>query len=132
MFVFQKIWRALLSWNTCFEILPFALLTTKCWFFNASGNSKDYIKTAKAFTKHSNKSRFHALTVFFHMTLCLKKHYFPAGNHMFKVNNRDIRSRCEIRSKLTIKTTERRQWRRSGVFIVNFEHISHLVLVVLF
>ena len=31
--------------------------------------------------------------------------------------------------KLTIKTPERRQWRLSGVFIVNFEHISHLVLV---
>ena len=28
-----------------------------------------------------------------------------------------------ICSKLTIKTPERRQWRRSGVFIVNFEHI---------
>ena len=26
---------------------------------------------------------------------------------------------------LTIKTPERRKWRRSGVFIVNFEHISH-------
>ena len=24
------------------------------------------------------------------------------------------------------------QWRRSGVFIINFEHISHLVLVFLF
>ena len=33
-------------------------------------------------------------------------------------------------SKLTIKTPKRRQWRRSGVFIVNFEHTSHLVLVV--
>ena len=28
-------------------------------------------------------------------------------------------------SKLTIKTTERRHWDRSVVFIVNFEHISH-------
>ena len=27
-------------------------------------------------------------------------------------------------SKLTIKTPERRHWRRSNVFIVNFEHIS--------
>ena len=27
-----------------------------------------------------------------------------------------------MRSKLTIKTPERRQWRRSGVFIVRFEH----------
>ena len=42
--------------------------------------------------------------------------------------------RCEICSKLTIKTPERHassQWRRSGVFIVNFEHISHVVLVFL-
>ena len=29
-------------------------------------------------------------------------------------------------SKLPIKTPKRRQWRRFGVFIVNFEHISHL------
>ena len=35
---------------------------------------------------------------------------------MFNVNN---------------KTPERRQWHRSGVFIVNFEHISRLVLVLL-
>ena len=28
MFVFRKIWRALFSWNTRFEICPFALLPT--------------------------------------------------------------------------------------------------------
>ena len=28
-----------------------------------------------------------------------------------------------------MKTPERRHWRRSGVFIVNFEHISQLFLV---
>ena len=33
--------------------------------------------------------------------------------------------------KLTIKTRERCQWRRSGVFIVNFVHVSHLFLVFL-
>ena len=33
---------------------------------------------------------------------------------MFKVNNK-----------------EQRHWRRSGIFIVNFEHISQLVLVFL-
>ena len=37
---------------------------------------------------------------------------------------------CEIFLKLTIKTPERRQW-RFGVCIVNFKHISHLVLVFL-
>ena len=49
---------------------------------------------------------------------------------MFKVNNRNTGARCEIRLKLTIKTPERRR-RRSGVFIVSFEHISHLVLLFL-
>ena len=33
--------------------------------------------------------------------------------------------------KVNINTPERRQWRRSGVFIVNFEHIPHVVLVFL-
>ena len=51
---------------------------------------------------------------------------------MFKVNNRNTRARCEICSKLTIKTPERRQWSRSGIFIVNFEHILHLALLFLF
>ena len=41
---------------------------------------------------------------------------------MFKVNNRNTGTRCEICSRLTIKTQERRQFRRSGVFVVNFEH----------
>ena len=48
---------------------------------------------------------------------------FPAGNYMFKLNNRNTRTRCEICSKLTIKAPERRHCRRSGVFI-NFEHMT--------
>ena len=56
---------------------------------------------------------------------------YPAVNYMFKVNSRNIRTRCEMCSKLTTKTPERRHWRRSSVFIVTFEHISHLVLVFL-
>ena len=31
-------------------------------------------------------------------------------NKMFKVNNRNTRTRCEICSKLTIKIPERRHW----------------------
>ena len=46
---------------------------------------------------------------------------------MFKVNNENTRTTWN----LTIKTPERRQWRRSGVFIVNFEHVSHLFYVFL-
>ena len=47
----------------------------------------------------------------------------PADYYMFKVNNKDTRARCTICSELTIKTPERSHWRRSGVFIVNFERI---------
>ena len=55
----------------------------------------------------------------------------PVGNFMFKVNNTNTRTRCEICSKLITKTPERCQWCHYGVFIVNFEHMSHLVLVFL-
>ena len=50
---------------------------------------------------------------------------------LFKVSNTYTRTRCEICSKLTRKIPERRYWRRSGIFIVNFEHISHLALMFL-
>ena len=36
-----------------------------------------------------------------------------------------LEQRCEICSKLTIKTPKRRR-RRFGVFITNFEHILHV------
>ena len=52
---------------------------------------------------------------------------------MFKVNDiKKNRKRWEIFSKLTINTRERRQRRRSGVFIVNFEHVSLIFLLFLF
>ena len=51
----------------------------------------------------------------------------PAGIYLLKVNNRNTRKRCKMCSKLKIKKTERRNWRRSGVFIVKFEHMSHPV-----
>ena len=53
----------------------------------------------------------------FHKLFC-----FPAAIYLLTVNNRNPRTRCEICSKLTIKTPERRHWRRSGVFVVNSEH----------
>ena len=55
----------------------------------------------------------------------------PTGNYMFKVNNRNTKTRCKICSKLTIKTPGGHPWCSSGVFIVDFEHVSHLVLVLL-
>ena len=43
-----------------------------------------------------------------------------------KLTIETLEQRREICSKLTIKTPKRRHWRCFGVFIVNFEHISHL------
>ena len=46
--------------------------------------------------------------------------YNPADIQSFlKVDNRNTRTRCEICSKLTIKTPERRHWNLSDVFFVN-------------
>ena len=45
--------------------------------------------------------------------------------YLLKFNNRNTRT------VLSIKIPERRHWRRSGIFVVNIEHISHLVLVFL-
>ena len=41
----------------------------------------------------------------------------PAGIYPLNVNNRSTRTKCEICSKLTIKTPEGRQWRHSGAVI---------------
>ena len=57
---------------------------------------------------------------------------YPANIYLFKVKNRNTRKRCEVRSKLTIKTPDRLHSRRPGVFIVNFEHILHLFLMFIF
>ena len=48
---------------------------------------------------------------------------------MFKVNNKDAKTTPMV--KHTQKIVGKFHWCRPGVFIVNFEHISHLVLVFL-
>ena len=59
--------------------------------------------------------------IFQHASIYHKRH-IPVGIYLLKVNNRDTRTRCEMCSKLTIKTPEH---------IVNLEHISHLFLLFL-
>ena len=55
----------------------------------------------------------------------------PANIYLFNTKNRNIRKRCEICSKLTIKTPDRRLWHCSGIFIINFECILHFFQVFL-
>ena len=47
---------------------------------------------------------------------------YSVNTQLFKINNKNTRKTCKKYSKLIIKTSERRHWRRSSVFIVNFEH----------
>ena len=51
----------------------------------------------------------------------------PADSYFFNVNNGNTRAMGKICSKLTIKTPEKRQWCRFGVFVINFEQILHIV-----
>ena len=66
---------------------------------------------------------------------CIKFHIsgpssaHPVNIYLLKVNNKNIRESCEICLNITTKTSERRQWRRCGVFTVNSDHISHLTMV---
>ena len=47
----------------------------------------------------------------------------------FTCSNKNTRTRCETCLTLVIKIPERCQRRRFGIFIINFEYISHLFLV---
>ena len=47
----------------------------------------------------------------------------PISIYLHKVNNRNTKIKSYICSELTIKKPEQRQWRRSGFFSGNFEHI---------
>ena len=68
------------------------------------------------------------LKIIFSWTWYLLCSTLLAGISLLKVNKRNTRIRCEICSKLTIKTPDRRY---SGVFIVNFEHVFLLFLLLL-
>ena len=54
---------------------------------------------------------------------------YTACIYLFKGTDVNTRTLCEICSQLRIKTPERRHWRRSGVFIVKFEHVSPIFLM---
>ena len=80
----------------------------------------------KEFTSAAKAKIFfeHSLFYIWIITISLKINFTwinnQAGIYLIKIINKSTKKRCEICSKLTITF---------GVFIVNFEHISHLVLV---
>ena len=115
-------------------------------------------KCGKIRTRKNSELRFFPHSVEYHCLFCAYFSHLltnPVGFYLLKVTNRNTRTRCEILWKLVIKTPEPRltksshilkqtcsfqlqaclsicdlfDRRRYAVFIVNFEHISHLVLV---
>ena len=86
-----------------------------------------FFKLLFIFTQHFESNRNQ---VSGEQSLRYVPNFLPAGNYMFKVNNRNTRTKCEIRTKL-LKKPERHHWRRSVVFIINFVHISHVFLMFL-
>ena len=55
---------------------------------------------------------------------------FSAGDiYLFKLNKRNTSTMCEICTKLSVKMVKWCHLHRSVAFIVNFEQISHFVLV---
>ena len=70
---------------------------------------------------------------FFLVTMQLKISYYNClcSQQTFTCSKSTIKtlSRCDICLKITMKTPEWCHWRCSGIFLVNFEHISHLFLV---
>ena len=56
----------------------------------------------------------------------------PAAIYFSVSTGENTGTLSEIGSKLTIKTPERRQHHRSGIFIFNFKQILHTLLVFTF
>ena len=103
-------------------------------------------KIKKGYLIKINLSKLLCESTFEWESINIQKCMYPAGNYMIKVNNRNTRKRWEICSKLPIKIPEWRPvlsenvrnqtfpkgvLRHFGVFLINFEYISHLVWVFL-
>ena len=120
-----------------FEDPPCSLQKEKFWTYLATlKEPENWFQVSFIFYEYIKKLRLVSGT---HLTKYLSNwpnfntlhfsRYNPAGNYMFRVNNRNTRTRCEIYRKLTIKTTKRHHRRRSGDIIVYFKHISSAFVV---
>ena len=140
----QSIWGRCYTYMETSQCQSFATQNNFIWLFSTSRSSrqevlckKSILKNFAKFTrKHVSESRFfpvklaknfkntylikhlRLLLLYFVGALVLNGCY-PANIYLFKVNNRSTTKKCQIYSKLTIKTPKGRQWCRSGVFIVN-------------
>ena len=111
----------------CFNILNLCNVSKKAKNdrFCCSSAVLSKVKLQKVFQK------FHCCSSPCSNSFLGRENSIPIDNYMFKVNNRNTRTSCEMCLKFIIKPPARHHWRRSGVFIMNFKHISPLALVFL-
>ena len=121
-----------------YAVLPFALIQLYCEVTKIPISTHSFLVYIYLKKSQVQNSLHVTLQRLFRkvMKTLQRPHYFskhgnPVGIYLLKINNRNTRTRSEICSKFTKKTPERRPQRRYGVFIVNFENISQLVLVFL-
>ena len=83
-------------------------------------NFADIIKVATMFIKTvlEDSKKMKRIKIY-----VIKIAIYPTGIVLFNVNKSNTKTVFEICSKRIIKTPERRQWHRSGVYIVYFEQI---------
>ena len=93
---------------------------------NISESRKLFQNRENSFKIEENISESRNILLLESRKIFLNSMNLPANIYLFQVNNRNTKKRCEICSKLIIKTVEWRQWHHFYIFIVNFEHIPHL------
>ena len=131
--MFPQIWNIRKYWNVCKspnhrcreEKLTFVYAYVCAWKWPC------WVLIPFFFGYSEKKILTQAVFFFIRKRLMIKICNTPGGMYLLKVNNRNTRARCKICLNLTIKTPERRHWRRSGVFTVNVKQISHLFLLFL-
>ena len=121
------------SWSSVFLLIAISkifisctlkkLLSGKCYSWQQ--RSKLWQKCNKIIETSANILCKLKKNFLFHIKTLKTRPHYSSVLVKFKVNNRNTRTRCEICSKLMF------QWRCSGIFFANFEHIPHLVLVFL-
>ena len=84
------------------------------------------VEIIQALHKIKKKKWNHIFDSIFFFATSLKNMGYPAGNYMFKVNNRNTTTKVQNMFKVNNKDTKTTPLALFGVFIVNFEHISHL------
>ena len=117
-------------------LFRFFLLALSYWLTSAAQSKKPYHHEAKeiyGLIPFANSAKCSCGSILFGNVFTFIIYFsIPSWQYyMFEVNNRNTMARCKICSKLVIMKSERHHWFRSGVFIVNFEHISHFFLVFL-